>query len=107
MGALLSDAARCVHEWRPFRLGDTQGVQRQRFIRSYLHINYIPASGNRFDLAAFELKVAIAFASRDSRYDHKRQDRPDICTYNQIEGYVIFSAMGSFFIPMTVMVSNG
>lgn len=26
------------------------------------------------------------------------------CGYNQNEGYVIFSAMGSFFIPMAVMV---
>uniref|UniRef100_A0A182NG30 G-protein coupled receptors family 1 profile domain-containing protein n=1 Tax=Anopheles dirus TaxID=7168 RepID=A0A182NG30_9DIPT len=26
------------------------------------------------------------------------------CRYNQNEGYVVFSAMGSFFIPMTVML---
>lgn len=26
------------------------------------------------------------------------------CRYNRNEGYVIFSAMGSFFIPMAVMV---
>lgn len=39
------------------------------------------------------------------RYDHSRKERPDLCTYNQNEGYVVFSAMGSFFIPMAVMVS--
>lgn len=26
------------------------------------------------------------------------------CHYNQNKGYVVFSAMGSFFIPMTVML---
>lgn len=26
------------------------------------------------------------------------------CRYNQNEGYVVFSAMGSFFIPMAVMI---
>lgn len=29
---------------------------------------------------------------------------PNKCSYNQNEGYVIFSAMGSFFIPMAVMI---
>jgi len=26
------------------------------------------------------------------------------CRYNQNKGYVVFSAMGSFFIPLTVML---
>lgn len=26
------------------------------------------------------------------------------CRYNQNKGYVVFSAMGSFFIPMVIMV---
>lgn len=38
------------------------------------------------------------------RYDHRRAEKHDECGYNQNEGYVLFSAMGSFFIPMAVMV---
>lgn len=38
------------------------------------------------------------------RYDHRRRENDTECGYNQNEGYVIFSAMGSFFIPMAVMV---
>lgn len=38
------------------------------------------------------------------RYDHRRAEKHDECGYNQNEGYVVFSAMGSFFIPMAVMV---
>ena len=38
------------------------------------------------------------------RYDHGRIEQHDECRYNQNGGYVIFSAMGSFFIPMAVMV---
>jgi len=37
------------------------------------------------------------------RYDpdhHKNKN----CRYNNNKGYVVFSAMGSFFIPLTVMV---
>ncbi|XP_031631547.1 probable G-protein coupled receptor No18 [Contarinia nasturtii] len=37
-------------------------------------------------------------------YDHRRAEKHDECGYNQNEGYVVFSAMGSFFIPMAVMV---
>ncbi|XP_055323150.1 5-hydroxytryptamine receptor 7-like [Sitodiplosis mosellana] len=37
-------------------------------------------------------------------YDHQRAEKHDECGYNQNEGYVVFSAMGSFFIPMAVMV---
>lgn len=37
------------------------------------------------------------------RYEPGRREL-DQCRYNQNEGYVVFSAMGSFFIPMTVMV---
>lgn len=39
-----------------------------------------------------------------NRYDHRRAEKHDECGYNQNEGYVVFSAMGSFFIPMAVMV---
>lgn len=39
-----------------------------------------------------------------TRYDHGRLERHNECGYNQNEGYVVFSAMGSFFIPMAVMV---
>lgn len=38
------------------------------------------------------------------RYDHRRAEKHDECGYNQNEGYVVFSAMGSFFIPMAVMI---
>lgn len=38
-----------------------------------------------------------------SRYEPGRRDLEE-CRYNQNEGYVIFSAMGSFFIPMAVMI---
>lgn len=37
------------------------------------------------------------------RYEPGRRDLSE-CRYNQNEGYVIFSAMGSFFIPMAVMI---
>lgn len=37
------------------------------------------------------------------RYEPGRRDLHE-CRYNQNEGYVIFSAMGSFFIPMAVML---
>lgn len=38
-----------------------------------------------------------------SRYEPGRRDLVE-CRYNQNEGYVVFSAMGSFFIPMAVMI---
>uniref|UniRef100_A0A1B0A8M9 G-protein coupled receptors family 1 profile domain-containing protein n=1 Tax=Glossina pallidipes TaxID=7398 RepID=A0A1B0A8M9_GLOPL len=34
---------------------------------------------------------------------HKK-DSKKYCRYNQNKGYVVFSAMGSFFIPLTVML---
>lgn len=37
------------------------------------------------------------------RYEPGRRDLIE-CRYNQNEGYVVFSAMGSFFIPMAVMI---
>lgn len=37
------------------------------------------------------------------RYDEKRHSS-DICTYNQNKVYVVFSAMGSFFLPLIVVV---
>lgn len=37
------------------------------------------------------------------RYEQGRRDLVE-CRYNQNEGYVVFSAMGSFFIPMAVMI---
>lgn len=37
------------------------------------------------------------------RYEPGRRDLLE-CRYNQNEGYVVFSAMGSFFIPMAVMI---
>lgn len=45
-----------------------------------------------------------AKSQNDFRYDHRRAEKHDECGYNQNEGYVVFSAMGSFFIPMAVMV---
>ncbi|EDS29900.1 conserved hypothetical protein [Culex quinquefasciatus] len=35
-------------------------------------------------------------------YDQDRSRNE--CQYNQNKGYVVFSAMGSFFIPMSVML---
>lgn len=37
------------------------------------------------------------------RYEPGRRDLHE-CRYNQNEGYVVYSAMGSFFIPMAVMI---
>jgi 7 transmembrane receptor (rhodopsin family) len=40
-----------------------------------------------------------------SRYDPNRRKADLVeCHYNQNKGYVVFSAMGSFFIPMAVMI---
>lgn len=39
----------------------------------------------------------------DFRYDAERHSQK-ICRYNRNTGYVIYSAMGSFFIPMVVML---
>lgn len=39
------------------------------------------------------------------RYEPGRRNAESVeCRYNQNKGYVIFSAMGSFFIPMIVML---
>lgn len=38
------------------------------------------------------------------RYEPGRRERDYECRYNENKGYVVFSAMGSFFIPMTVMI---
>lgn len=35
-----------------------------------------------------------------SRYEHGRTD----CRYNRNPGYVVFSAMGSFFLPLLVVL---
>lgn len=42
--------------------------------------------------------------SQTSRYEPGRRERDYECRYNENKGYVVFSAMGSFFIPMTVMI---
>lgn len=49
-------------------------------------------------------KPILCFLNNFIRYDHRRAEKHDECGYNQNEGYVVFSAMGSFFIPMAVMV---
>lgn len=38
------------------------------------------------------------------RYEPGRRKPGFECRYNQNKGYVVFSAMGSFFIPMSVML---
>lgn len=43
------------------------------------------------------------YVQSQCRYEPGRRDLHE-CRYNQNEGYVVFSAMGSFFIPMAVMV---
>lgn len=57
---------------------------------------------NQFGLLKINISPNDSFASH--RYDHRRAEKHDECGYNQNEGYVVFSAMGSFFIPMAVMV---
>jgi len=37
------------------------------------------------------------------RYDENRHKNQS-CSYNQNKGYVVFSAMGSFFVPLVVVV---
>lgn len=49
------------------------------------------------------VKFCLLFYLRLYRYEPGRRDLSE-CRYNQNEGYVIFSAMGSFFIPMAVMI---
>lgn len=34
----------------------------------------------------------------------RRREDNVVCRYNQNKGYVVFSAMGSFFIPLAVMM---
>jgi hypothetical protein len=43
------------------------------------------------------------FALACCRYDPDHH-KDKTCRYNNNRGYVVFSAMGSFFIPLTVMV---
>lgn len=50
-----------------------------------------------------EIDVTGIFSVFVCRYEPGRRDLHE-CRYNQNEGYVIFSAMGSFFIPMAVMI---
>lgn len=44
------------------------------------------------------------FAVRYEPGRHNRESGAIECRYNHNKGYVVFSAMGSFFIPMTVML---
>jgi hypothetical protein len=49
----------------------------------------------------FHFNIDLCFFFR--RYEPGRRNLLE-CRYNQNEGYVVFSAMGSFFIPMAVMI---
>lgn len=40
-----------------------------------------------------------------TRYEENRRNATKVeCRYNQNKGYVVYSAMGSFFLPMIVML---
>uniref|UniRef100_A0A1B0A8M7 G-protein coupled receptors family 1 profile domain-containing protein n=1 Tax=Glossina pallidipes TaxID=7398 RepID=A0A1B0A8M7_GLOPL len=54
-------------------------------------------------LIVWILALAITCPPMLGWYEPGRRDLKE-CRYNQNEGYVIFSAMGSFFIPMAVMI---
>ncbi|KAM8706019.1 hypothetical protein ACLKA7_010331 [Drosophila subpalustris] len=54
-------------------------------------------------LIVWILALAITCPPILGWYEPGRRDLRE-CRYNQNEGYVIFSAMGSFFIPMAVMI---
>ncbi|KAI8120687.1 hypothetical protein FF38_04498 [Lucilia cuprina] len=54
-------------------------------------------------LIVWALALAITCPPILGWYEPGRRDLNE-CRYNQNEGYVIFSAMGSFFIPMAVMI---
>uniref|UniRef100_A0A1B0D833 G-protein coupled receptors family 1 profile domain-containing protein n=1 Tax=Phlebotomus papatasi TaxID=29031 RepID=A0A1B0D833_PHLPP len=54
-------------------------------------------------LVVWILALAITCPPILGWYEPGRRDLVE-CRYNQNEGYVVFSAMGSFFIPMTVMI---
>ncbi|BFF89041.1 tyramine/octopamine receptor [Drosophila madeirensis] len=54
-------------------------------------------------LIVWLLALAITCPPLIGWYEPGRRDLRE-CRYNQNEGYVIFSAMGSFFIPMAVMI---
>ena len=45
----------------------------------------------------------VKFVVTCRRYDPEHH-RDKNCRYNSNKGYVVFSAMGSFFIPLTVMI---
>ncbi|XP_058466991.1 probable G-protein coupled receptor No18 [Malaya genurostris] len=54
-------------------------------------------------LVVWVLALAITCPPILGWYEPGRREL-DQCRYNQNEGYVVFSAMGSFFIPMAVMI---
>uniref|UniRef100_A0A336M3E9 CSON011043 protein n=1 Tax=Culicoides sonorensis TaxID=179676 RepID=A0A336M3E9_CULSO len=57
-------------------------------------------------LIVWIIALAITCPPYFGWYDSKKRFSSDMfnCHYNQNKGYVVFSAMGSFFIPMTVML---
>nr|CAD7577733.1 unnamed protein product [Timema californicum] len=55
-------------------------------------------------LAVWMVAAAITCPPILGWYDKDRHINSTSCTYNQNVGYVVFSAMGSFFIPLIVML---
>ncbi|XP_063706203.1 probable G-protein coupled receptor No18 [Culicoides brevitarsis] len=55
-------------------------------------------------LVVWVLALAITCPPLIGWYEPGRRERDYECRYNENKGYVVFSAMGSFFIPMTVMI---
>lgn len=62
---------------------------------------YIFTSFNK--LCAVSICFACCLVSTCSRYD-SNQHKDKTCGYSQNKAYVIFSAMGSFFLPLIVML---
>ncbi|KAG5673601.1 hypothetical protein PVAND_003633 [Polypedilum vanderplanki] len=55
-------------------------------------------------LIVWVLALAITCPPILGWYEPGRREEEHHCRYNENKGYVVFSAMGSFFIPMLVMV---
>lgn len=49
------------------------------------------------------MKMSFIYVFIVGRYEPDH-NQGGVCRYNQNPGYVVFSAMGSFFLPMAVMV---
>lgn len=72
-----------------------------KYVYSEICLLCLPHVCLKFFFRVF-LLMCVPLLTFLSRYDQDRERNE--CQYNQNKGYVVFSAMGSFFIPMSVML---